>query len=334
VYKRDDPTINKLHDWGKDRSFAYFDSIQKELGIKTDRRYLESQAASAGENAVKTNTGKVFKKSQGAVVFDGEKVGLHTRVFITKQGLPTYEAKDLGLAQLKKNDYPQASRSIIVTAHEQSEYFKVVLAALKQIDSQLAEITTHIPHGFVSLASGKMSSRTGEVYSAATLLSDVEKEAKKLYPDAKPQNWLAAIKYGFLKHRLGSDIVYDAKESLSLQGNSGPYLQYAHARARSILAKAGKRREGKDLNFNPAERSLALKISQYPEVVERATRELLPSHIASYLYELAQNFNSFYEKNRIIGDPREDLRLKLVGTYAKVLYHGLNLLNIDAPDKI
>jgi arginyl-tRNA synthetase len=335
IYKNDDAAINKLHDWGKNNSFAYFDSILKDLAIRTDKRYLESQAAEAGREIVEKNSGKVFKESQGAVVFEGEKAGLHTRVFITKQSLPTYEAKDLGLAQLKKQDYPKANRSIIVTAHEQSEYFKVVLAALKEIDSELADITTHVPHGFISLTSGKMSSRTGEVYSAANLLQDVENQAKKIYPEAKPETWLAAIKFGFLKHRLGSDIVYDAEESLSLQGNSGPYLQYAHARARSILAKADSQTTVQKLsNFNPAERSLARLISQYHEIVERATAELLPSHITSYLYELAQSFNSFYEKNRVIGDVRQELRLKLISSYADVLKHGLGLLGIAAPDKI
>ena len=336
IYKKDDQAINKLHDWGRDRSFAYFDGILKDLSIKTDKRYLESQAAEVGLDCVKKNSGTIFRESEGAVVYEGEKVGLHTRVFITKQGLPTYEAKDLGLAQLKKTDYPGASRSIIVTAHEQRQYFKVILAALKQIDDKLADITTHVPHGFVSLSSGKMSSRTGEVYSALKLLNDVEAAAKKLYTDPDRQVWLAAVKFGFLKHRLGSDIVYDTQESVSLQGSSGPYLQYAHARAKSILKKGeGLRVKGEaPSNFNPAERSLARKISQYPEVVVQATNELLPNYIAGYLYELAQSFNSFYEKNRVIGDSRQELRLKLVGAYAGVLKHGLGLLNITALDKI
>jgi arginyl-tRNA synthetase len=134
---------------------------------------------------------------------------------------------------------------------------------------------------------------------------------------------------------LGSDIVYDAEESVSLQGSSGPYLQYAHARARSILSKGG--RQVKDVqpsNFNPAERGLARKISEYPEVVGRAAAELSPSHITSYLYELAQNFNGFYEKNRVIDDPRQDLRLKLVAAYADVISDGLGLLGITAPDQM
>src|SRR5690606_4935173 len=130
----------------------------KDLEIKTDKRYLESESAETGITFVRRHTGKVFKESEGAIVYDGEKVGLHTRVFITSKGLPTYEAKDLGLAELKKRDYPDADRSVIITAHEQSEYFKVMLAALKEFDADLANKTTHLAYGFLSLSTGKMSS--------------------------------------------------------------------------------------------------------------------------------------------------------------------------------
>src|SRR5205814_1801846 len=106
-----------------------------------------------------------------------------TRVFITSQGLPTYEAKDLGLTELKDKDYPEAARSIIITANEQAEYFKVMLAALAEINPGLAKKTQHLSHGFVNLSTGKMSSRTGDVYVAEDLLQDVEKLAVKLYPD-------------------------------------------------------------------------------------------------------------------------------------------------------
>jgi arginyl-tRNA synthetase len=144
---------------------------------------------------------------------------------------------------------------------------------------------------------------------------------------------LAAVKYGFLKHRLGSDLVYDVTESVSLEGNSGPYLQYAHARAKSILQKAGQP-ASKITNLEEGERSLARKISQYPEAVAKATAELMPHHIANYLYELAQIFNSFYEKNRVLGDPRQAVRATLVSSYTDILKDGLSLLNITAPDRV
>lgn len=338
IYSKDDPEINELHEKGRQLSFSYFDKVLDLLNIHNDKRYLESQTTPYGKELVQKNLGTVFTQSQGAIVYEGEKASLHTRVFITSAGLPTYETKDLGLTELKNKDYPNAHRSIIITANEQVEYFKVMLAALAEIDKELANKTTHMSHGFLSLSSGKMSSRTGNVYAAMELLLEVKDAIHKQYPDspARKEVTFAAVKYAFLKHRLGSDIVFDIKESIGLEGNSGPYLQYAHARAQSILAKAGSESQDPSSTpaFQPPERSLARKISEYPEVVAKATAELMPHHICTYLYELAQTFNRFYESSRIIGDERQDLRLKLVKSYQEVLKNGLSLLNITAPDKM
>ena len=178
-----------------------------------------------------------------------------------------------------------------------------------------------------------MSSRTGSVYSALSLIADVDVAVEKAFNKQSDSIRNAAIKYGFLKHRLGSDIIYDPAEAVSLEGNSGPYLQYAHARACSILVKAqAKSAEIKDLE--DGERSLARKISEFPEVVAKATAELMSHHIANYLYELAQSFNSFYESNRVVDDPRQAIRLQLVKAYADVLKAGLGILGIEAPERV
>jgi arginyl-tRNA synthetase len=142
------------------------------------------------------------------------------------------------------------------------------------------------------------------------------------------------VKYAFLKHRIGSDIVFDIKESVSLEGNSGPYLQYAHARARSIIKKSSVQPAEQLSNLESEERILARKIGEYAEVIDKAISELMPHCICTYLYELAQTFNGFYEKSRVIGDPRESIRLSLVCAYAQVLKDGLELLNIAAPEHI
>jgi arginyl-tRNA synthetase len=336
IYNHTDQEINKLHQKGVDLSFEYFDKILNLLSISNDKRYLESQTTPVGMGMVETHIGKVFTKSDGAIIFEGEKAGLHTRVFITSKNLPTYETKDLGLVALKDKDFPEAKRSIVITASEQAEYFKVMLAALAEIDPPLASKTTHLSHGFVSLSTGKMSSRTGNVYPAMKLLLDVKAAVHEQYPDSpvRKEVTFAAVKYAFLKHRLGADIVLDVKESIGLEGNSGPYLQYAYARARSILAKAGMQDEAKDDGFDESERSLARKIGEYPEVIEKAAKELMPHHVCTYLYELAQAFNSFYETSRIIGDGRQAVRLKLAKSYSEVLKNGLSVLNITAPEKM
>jgi arginyl-tRNA synthetase len=142
---------------------------------------------------------------------------------------------------------------------------------------------------------------------------------------------LAAVKYAFTKNRIGSDIIYDPQESVALEGNSGPYLQYAHARARSILAKADSSKTP-ITDLDDHERSLTRKISEYPEVLQGAVDELLPHHICTYLYELAQTFNRFYEQAKVVGDPRQQTRLTLVELYADVLRDGLALLGISAPE--
>lgn len=342
IYDQGNQKVNELHQRGVELSFSYFDKILDLLSISNDRRYLESETSPVGLELVKQNIGRVFTQSQGAIVYEGEKAGLHTRVFITSKSLPTYETKDLGLVELKNRDFSDFKRSIVITANEQTEYFKVMLAALAELKPDLVAKTTHLAHGFLSLTTGKMSSRSGNVLAAKTLLQTVKGATGEKYPDSKVKDevYLAAVKYSMLKHRLGQDIVIDVQESVSLEGNSGPYLQYAFARAQSILQKSKVESEKNNaldfklLSLDSAERSLARKVSEYPEVVEKAVNELMPHHICTYLYELAQTFNSFYEKSRIIGDEREAVRLDLVKSYSAVLKSGLNILNIEAPGRM
>jgi arginyl-tRNA synthetase len=315
-------------------SYEAFDAFYKRLGTKLEKYYPESEVADLGLQTVKQHTGDIFEESEGAVVFKGEKYGLHTRVFINKQGLPTYEAKDVGLIMQKERDY-HFDKSVVITGNEQQQYMAVVLKAIEQFLPELAKSTLYIPHGMVKLAGNvKMSSRKGNIIRATEVLDITVGAIKDSKREPNDTSVLGAIKYAFLKNRIGGDIIYDPAESVALEGNSGPYLQYAHARAKSILAKSD--RDSAELyeEFDPAERSLARKIGEYAEVVDKATNELMPHHIATYLYELAQVFNRFYEKSRVIGDPREPVRIMLVESYAEVLKNGLGLLGITAPDKM
>jgi len=328
---------------GRQWSYEAFDVFYARLGTKLEKYYPESEVADLGLETVRKHIGKIFEESDGAIVFKGEPYGLHTRVFINSEGLPTYEAKDVGLIIKKYQDY-HFDRSVVVTDNEQQTYMAVVLKAIEQFLPELAAATTYIPHGKVKLLGGvKMSSRLGNIVPAHEVLDVTAAATKKAHGSEDEQVVLAAVKYAFLKQRIGGDIIYDPKESVSLEGNSGPYLQYAYVRALSILQKveSGEWRVERNSNLQPptsnlesSERSLARKISEYPEVVEAAVNELMPHHVATYLYELAQNFNRFYEANRIIGDEREALRLKLVEAYANILKSGLGLLNIPVPEKM
>ena len=317
-------------------SYDGFGELYRLLEISPfEKYYPESQTAPIGLKTVREHLGDVYQESQGAVVFDGEKHGLHTRVFINSEGLPTYETKDVGLIMLKYDDY-HFDRSVVITANEIDEYMKVVLKSVEQFRPELVKATTHLSHGMVKLAGGvKMSSRKGNIIRSSDVIEAAAAANKAQTGQDNHQTVLGAIKYAFLKQRLGGDIVYDPKESVSLEGNSGPYLQYAYARAQAILRKVEPPTDIKsDSELEAGERSLVRKISEYTEVVDKAVDELMPHHVATYLYELAQIFNRFYENNRVIDNEREAIRLGLVNKYANTLKAGLGLLGIQAPDKM
>ncbi|HEU5005059.1 MAG TPA: arginine--tRNA ligase [Candidatus Saccharimonadales bacterium] len=314
-------------------SYQYFDEFYRFIGSRFEKYYPESQTAPLGVKTVQEHIGDVYEESNGAIVFPGEKYGLHTRVFINSQGLPTYEAKDVGLIMAKWNDY-KFDRSVVITGNDIIEYMKVVLKSIEQFAPDLSRRTTHVTHGIVKLSGGvKMSSRLGNILGATDVIQFAAAANRELTGKDDEQVTLGAVKYAFLKQRMGGDIIYDPAESVSIEGNSGPYLQYAHARAKSILSKADKQ-PAKSLDLDVPERSLLRKIGEYQEVVAKATEELMPHHVCTYLYELAQEFNSFYEKSRIIDDPREEVRLKLVELYSQTLKGGLNLLGIEAPERM
>lgn len=318
------------------RAWSYdgFEVLYERLGMKPfDKYYPESATAEPGKQLVQKGLDKkIFKKSEGAVVYEGEKEGLHTRVFLSSEGLPTYEAKDLGLAMIKWQDY-EFSRSLIITGDDIKEYMKVILSVVSKFEPLAAERTTHLTHGQIKLSGGrKMSSREGNIVRAEDILEAAEKASKGQEPDVV----LGAVRYSFLKNRIGGDIVYDAEESIAHEGNSGPYLQYALVRAKSIIKKLQAKRpeQEDDLALDESERRLARTLSMYPEVFAAASREYSPHHICNYLYELAVGFNSFYENSRVAGDPRENVRAGLVKSYERVLSHGMKVLGMPTPEKM
>lgn len=327
--------LAKIYWTCREWSYEYFKDFYDHIQTKPfDKYYPESATIDPGLAVVNDNIGTVFEKSDGALVYKGEDAGLHTRVFVTSQGLPTYETKDLGVIFSEIQDFSYNKR-VLLTGNDQTDYMKVVFAALNAIDPDLAAKQTHLTNGTIRFGSGqKMSSRLGNVTRAIDVIGEVSRAVSNEHPDSDHDGTaLAAIKYTFLKYRLGGDIAFDINESVSLEGNSGPYLQYAHARARSIIGKADAT-PGEIAGLQPGERTLARKISEYPEAVAKAATELMPHHICTYLYELAQTFNRFYEGNRVIGDERQPERLALVTSYADTLRGGLELLGIASPSKM
>ena len=322
---------------GRQWSYDYFAVLYEQLHVMPFDRYIpESEVTELGVTTVREQLAHgVFERSDGAVIFDGEKYGLHKRVFINSEGLPTYETKDVGLSLTKWRDY-HFDKSIIITASEQQQYMEVVIKSIEQFAPEPAKRTHHLTHGVVKLQGGvKMSSRKGNIVSALDILAAAREAGEATGTEPDEQTILAAVKYAFAKARIGSDIAYDPKESIALEGNSGPYLQYAHARAKSILRKSTiDASEPANTDFDAAERSLTRKLTEYSDIIDRATEELMPHHICTYLYELCQAFNRFYEHNRVINDEREAIRLWLVQRYADTLANGLGLLGITAPDSM
>jgi len=338
IYNRSDQEINTLYDLGKKWSLEYFESIYQRLGTKFDFYFFESKTGDFGRQVVE-NHPTVFVKSEGAVVYQGEAEGLHTRVFINQEGLPTYEAKELGLAKIKYDHYPY-DLSLVVTGNEISEYFRVLLSALKKVFPDLALKTKHLAHGMLRLPSGKMSSRTGEVISAEDLVVEIKNKLSEKIGEKKitvsdlvlDQIAVGAIKYSILKQDSQKDLIFDLEKTVSFDGNSGPYLQYTYARAISLLAKA---------NFSSTEYLVPDQASplehllyRFPEVVEYSAENYAPHHLCTYLYELASTFNNFYNQDKIIGAPDEAYRLALTSASAQILKTGLGLLGIISPEKM
>ncbi len=342
VYDKSDDEINKLYDEGRKSSLEHFEELYNILGTTFNTYFFESQTWQKGLELVKANTGKVFEESEGAVIYRGEQDGLHTRVFINKAGLPTYEAKDLGLLALKQ-DEGTFDVSITITASEQQEYFKVVLTAAKHVGevADIAAKTQNITHGMMRFADGKMSSRTGNVITGESLLSDLIAEAKTKMEGRElgaadkiaEQIAVSAVKYTVLKSGKGKDIVFDPAKSLSLEGDSGPYVQYALVRARSILRKAADAAvtEPEPWSPTPIERLLV----HYPEVVARAASEIEPHYVVTYITELAAAFNSWYAQERLIVDDTISKRsLAVLKAVENTLAKGLQVLGIPTPEEM
>lgn len=336
-FTREDRVYGEVYDICKAWSFEQIDLVVARLGNKpTKERFLESDADVRGVAIVKKNVPKVFQESDGALIFPGSKFGAFDNVFVASSGMGLYGARDLGLMELKNEQY-HPDKSYIVTAEEQGAYFRGVLAAAMQVWPDRAKVTVNISTGTVKLSTGKMSSRDGDVIEIAWLFDEFRKAIEARSGTATDEIIAGALRYQFLKVKIGSDIIFDINEAVSLTGNTGSYLQYAHARAASILAKSSSSHDSslsQGSSLQDGERLLVRKLSEYSEVVEKACLELQPHLICTYLYELCQTFNRFYEKSRVIGDEREALRLTLVKLYADKLKIGLDLLGITAPDKM
>jgi len=265
--------------------------------------------------------------------------------------LPTYEAKEMALAQKQLNDYhPQ--KILHIVGKEQTEYFKVVIKALEQVLPKSKNREAHLPYGWVSLKGGKMSSRLGNVVLGESLIEEVKEEIAKIISangEIKKTEQeklaekisVAAVKYAFLKNGIDKDIAFDINESVSIAGNSGPYLLYTYARIQSILKKSKVHKviKSKAIDFgvyHKDEGKLLLKLALFPEITASAAEKFDPSIVAKYLFELAQSFNDYYHRVPILKAETNErqFKLSLISAIALVLEKGTELLGFETVQKM
>ena len=341
VYEHSDAQLDTLYAEGREASLKHFEELYDVLGTKFDYYFFESATAPKGLEIVRAHP-EVFEQSDGAVVYKGEKAGLHTRVFITSKGLPTYETKELGLVELKAETW-ECDTSITITAHEQAGYFAVVVAAMKEVMPEIAAKVQHVTHGMMRFAEGKMSSRTGNVITGESLLTDLTEAARERAKESRADNVetlaqnvaVAAIKYQILKQGSGKDIIFDRERALSLEGDSGPYLQYAHARACAVVGKAKEQKIASMIYHTDSPTEIERLLHRFPEVVASSATLLEPHILTTYLVALASAFNSWYGREQILdGTPAAAHKVALTDAVRRTLKNGLWILGIPAPERM
>lgn len=327
----------------KEFNIAYFEHVVEKLGSHFDSYIYESEAGEKGKELVLEHTPAIFTESEGAIVYipAEENKGISTSVFVNSQGNPTYEAKDLGLLSMKFNlEHPDLS--IFVTDYQQIPHFNAVLDAAAKINPEWSSKSHHTPHGRMSFKGQKMSSRLGGVPLATDMIEVVAEEARVRAKDAEQEDMsesiaIAAIKFSILRTKPGQNINFDPETSLSFEGDSGPYLQYTHARIQTLLDKGREAGFAPELSLDHDLSEVERIIVRFPDIVENAIVEYAPQHIVTYLLELARAFNSFYGEHKVIDTENPAVskhRLAIARATGETVRRGLDLLGIVAPDRM
>lgn len=343
--------------WKKMNGWVYsgFEVTYKKLGVDFQKFYYESDTYILGKDIIQEGLekGVFFKKADGSVWIDLTEDGLDEKLVLRADGTSVYITQDLGTAQLKYDDF-KMDESIYVVGNEQDYHFKVLFLILEKLGKPWAKGLYHLSYGMVDLPSGKMKSREGTVVDADDLIQEMvdtarqrteelgkvegftEEEKEKLYH----MIGMGALKYFLLKVEPKKRLLFDPNESIDFQGHTGPFIQYTHARIKSVLAKAAYEAQH-DTSFAQAltdsERELVVLLSTYPQIVQASAKEHSPAQIANFVYEVAKLYNKFYHESPIIKAEDEDLkqfRLKLSAATAEVIKKGMRLLGIEVPERM
>lgn len=331
----------KMNQW----VLAGFNQTYKEMGVSFDEVFVESDLYKGGKKIIEEARKKgLLGEKEGAIVAELERYGLPDKVLLRKDGTALYITQDIYLAK-KKFDQFKLARSIYVVGSEQNLYFKQLFKILELLGFKWAKNCHHLSYGMVYLPSGKMKSREGTVIDADDLIKDVEglavKELKERYPELKEKELkkrakaiaLAAIKFFMLKVDVVKDILFKPEESVSFEGETGPYIQYAYARAKSILRKAKAKTFKADFKLlkTAKEKALINLLAKYPEIILDCSKQLSLHKLCHYLIDLSSEFNSFYHELPVLkaGKGLREARLSLVKAFSQVAFNGLSILGIQ-----
>lgn len=346
--------------WNRMNSWVYkgFDKTYKSLGVSFDKIYYESDTYKTGREIVLSALEKeiLFKKEDGSVWVDLSEEGLDEKVLLRSDGTTVYMTQDLGTAFQRYNDY-EFFRQIYVVGNEQNYHFQVLVLLLDKIGYKWAKDIYHLSYGMVELPEGKMKSREGTVVDADDLISemidtarDMSEELGKLdtYSEKQKEDifriiGLGALKYFILKVDPRKNMIFNPKESIDFNGNTGPFIQYTYARIKSVIRKATEKNikipDKTDVRFEPNKKEIELikLLAEFPKIVQDADFQMTPAVIANYCYELTKEFNQFYHDFSILNaedDETRIFRLQLSEVTGRIIEKGMGLLGIEVPERM
>ncbi|NJX14749.1 arginine--tRNA ligase [Tamlana crocina] len=345
--------------WEKMNGWVYdgFDETYKNLGVDFDTLYYESNTYLLGKEFVAEGlkSGVFHKEEDGSVWCDLTEEGLDKKIVQRADGTAVYMTQDIGTAIQRIKDFPDVGGMVYTVGNEQDYHFQVLFLILKKLGFDWAENLYHLSYGMVDLPSGKMKSREGTVVDADDLIDDMAKTAEEIseelgkldgYSEEEKQELyktigLGALKYYILKVDPKKRILFDPKESIDFQGNTGPFIQYTYARIQSILRKANVGSTATlsaiEVSLHDKERELIKQVQLFPEVVQNAAENHSPALIANYTYDLVKEFNSFYQNVSILGadsDTEKLFRVQLSNTVANTIKNAFGLLGIQVPERM
>ena len=357
-WEQNDPDVRALWKKMNDWVYAGFDETYKALGVSFDKIYYESNTYLEGKKKVEEGLAKglFYRKEDNSVWADLSNDGLDQKLLLRSDGTSVYMTQDIGTADMRFKDYP-IDKMIYVVGNEQNYHFQVLSILLDRLGFKWGKELVHFSYGMVELPNGKMKSREGTVVDADDLIASMIENAKQLSEDKvnklegiseEEKNEIArivgmgALKYFILKVDARKNMLFNPEESIDFNGNTGPFIQYTHARIRSILRKAQESQSipnqpNTPITLNSKEIDLIQKLSEFPAAVEQAGKDYSPSGIANYCYELTKQFNQFYHDYSILGADTEEqkaVRLMLAKNVAKTIKNGMALLGIEVPERM